>query len=212
MNDDQRPPTRERILAAAAAIISEEGLAARLSVRAVAARAGVSTGSLRHHFPTQRELRDEVMRRIYGWIAPGDTIHDTSLPVRERLIQALQQPLALIGAGAQARETMATTCRTFIAGEQTDQVRESYLAIERDAQYRLEHWLTVIAEEGGIPVEDIPRRARFLSTVLNGLGLERALPAEDSLAAQEAQTLAMAVDAVLGLELRDRASDRAGRR
>src|SRR5690606_13815979 len=84
MSDEQPPGTRERILAAAAAILGEDGMAARLSVRAVAARAGVSTGSLRHHFPTQQRLRDEVMRRINDWIAPAERIRDASLPARDR--------------------------------------------------------------------------------------------------------------------------------
>ena len=86
MDDEQQLPTRERILAAGAAIIADEGVTAHLSVRAVAARAGVSTGSLRHHFPTQQQLRDELMRRIYEWLVPADSIEDTSIPPRERLL------------------------------------------------------------------------------------------------------------------------------
>jgi len=197
MSDEQPPGTRERILAAAAAILGEDGMAARLSVRAVAARAGVSTGSLRHHFPTQQRLRDEVMRRINDWIAPAERIRDASLPARDRLVECLRQVLAAAGAGPEARKAMAALVETFVAVEQTEQVRGAYLAIERDAQRRVETWLAALAEEGALPRGDIPRRARFLSTVLNGLALERALPAEDSLPQREAETLYTAVDAVL---------------
>lgn len=197
MDEEQVPGTRERILAAAAALISEDGLTARLSVRAVAARAGVSSGSLRHHFPTQRELRDEVMRRIYDWIAPADPIRDTSLPARDRLAECLRQVLAQAGTGQAAREAMTTVVGTFVAAEQTDAMREAYLAIQHDGQRRVKSWLQVLADEGALPADDVPRRARFLLTVLDGLGLERALPAEDSLAQEETETLYMAVDAVL---------------
>ncbi|WAC55550.1 TetR/AcrR family transcriptional regulator [Gordonia sp. SL306] len=197
MNNENVPSTPERILAAAAAIINEEGLGARLSVRTVAARAGVSTGSLRHHFPTQQDLRDEVMHRIYDWIAPADNIHDTSIPARDRLVHCLQQVLGLIGSGPNARSSMVDMVRTFIDGEQTDQTREAYLAIENDSQRRIEAWLKIVADEGTLSQEVIPDHARFLYTVVNGLGLERALPAEDSIANRELTTLYIAVDSVL---------------
>lgn len=201
VEDETPQSTRERILAAAASIINEEGLTARLSVRAVAARAEVSTGSLRHHFPTQQVLRDEVMRRIYDWMAPAENINDTSIPARDRLVQCLRQILRMVGRGPEARRSMAATVRTFIDVEQTEQVREAYLTIEKDSQRRIETWLRTLAAQGGIPEEDIPRRARFLFTVVNGLGLERALPAEDSIAEQESETLHLAVDSVLNPHL-----------
>ena len=53
------PGTRDKILIAAATMLGEDPTA-RLSVRAVATRAQVSTGSLRHFFPTQRDLIDTV--------------------------------------------------------------------------------------------------------------------------------------------------------
>lgn len=197
MDDEQPSGTRERILAAAAEIIQEGGVTARLSVRAVAARAGVSSGSLRHHFPTQQTLRDEVMRRVYDWIAPAHSIHDTSIPARDRLVESLREILTAVGSAEQARAAMGELTRTFITGEQSAQVREAYLTIDRDTRHRVEKWLALLAEEEGLPLEGIPGRASLLCTVLSGLGLERALPAEDSLAQRETETLYRAVDAAL---------------
>lgn len=196
-NTEQELSTRERILAAAAAIISEEGVTARLSVRAVAGRAGVSTGSLRHHFPTQHELREELMRRIYDWMVPDDRIHDAALPARDRLVECLRQVLAQAGIGQEARAAMVTVTRSFIDVEQTEQVRAAYLTMASDGHRRIADWLGVLAAEGALPAEDVGRRARFLMTVLNGLGLERALPAEDSMAQLETATLYFAADSVL---------------
>ena len=85
--------TREKILKAAAEMIAED-VTTTLSVRAVAARAGVSTGSLRFHFPTQRALQDEVLTRIYEHFIPGDPIRDPSRPARDRLVECLRQVLA----------------------------------------------------------------------------------------------------------------------
>lgn len=202
MTDKQEMSTRERILSAAAEVLGEEGMAARLSVRKVAALAGVSTGSLRHHFPTQRALRDELMGRIYDWMVPATRLRDTSLPARERLVDCLREVLGPANVGQQAREAMIAVTQAFIAVEQTGPVREAYLTMERDGQRRVEDWLRVIAEEGDVAADDIPRHARFLNTVLDGLALRRALPSEDTIAHAEAQTLYTAVDAVLRPESR----------
>jgi len=85
MNDDattmspEAPSTRQRILIAAATMLGENPTA-RLSVRAVAARAGVSTGSLRHFFPTQRALIDTVVAGLYDLELPEDPMSDRSMP------------------------------------------------------------------------------------------------------------------------------------
>ncbi|MEV1143388.1 TetR/AcrR family transcriptional regulator [Micromonospora sp. NPDC049799] len=194
--DDRSTGSRERILAAAAAMVAED-VTARLSVRAVAARAGVSTGSLRFHFPTQRALQEAVLARIYEHVFPDDPIRDRSLPARDRLVNCLRQVLAPAGVGKQAREAWGKAYEMFIAPEPTEQVRAAYLAMEREGWRRIEYWLTVLADEGALPREDHARRVRFLLTVLNGLSIERALPAEESILRSETETLYTAVDCVL---------------
>ncbi|WP_243793148.1 TetR/AcrR family transcriptional regulator [Saccharopolyspora gloriosae] len=198
MDDSDGPvlSTRHRILVAAATMIGEDA-AARLSVRAVAARAGVSTGSLRYHFPTQRALRDAVLAGIYDTVASDDAIHDRSMPPRDRLVACLRQVLTPVGAGQEARAAFGKIYEGFIAPEPSEDVSAAYLGMEREGLRRTEYWLTVLVDEGVLAEGDNARRARFLTTVLNGLSLERALPAEDSLLAAEADTLYLAVDCVL---------------
>ncbi|MCA2201092.1 TetR/AcrR family transcriptional regulator [Streptomyces griseoincarnatus] len=187
--------TRERILKAAAEMIAED-VTANLSVRAVAARAGVSTGSLRFHFPTQRALQDSLLARIYGHLLPGDPIRDRSLPPRERLLNCLRQVLALTGTNEEARAAWGATYRAFIEPEPTEPVRAAYLGLEREAERRVEHWLAVLVEEGALPPGDHTRNVRFLLTVLNGLSFERAMPTRESVLVAETQTLDAAVDQV----------------
>lgn len=194
---DARQSSRDRILIAAATMVSENP-AERPSVRAVATRAGVSTGSLRHHFPTQRALMDAVLAGIYAHIAPGEPIHDTALPARERLVSCLRQILAHAGTGNEAREALRRTYETLIAPEPTEEARRTYLVIEGQMQHRVEHWLSVLVEEGALTGGDNARRAKFLLTVVNGVTLERALPGTESLLESEAATLFAAVDSVLG--------------
>ncbi|WBC13005.1 TetR/AcrR family transcriptional regulator [Micromonospora sp. WMMA1998] len=196
-HDQAGAGSRERILAAAAAMFAED-VTTTLSVRAVAARAGVSTGSLRFHFPTQLALRDAVLARIYGEMLPDDPIRDRSAPPRDRLVNCLRQVLAPAGVGEQAREAWTNAHRAYIAPDPTEKVRAAYFAVERQGQRRVEYWLGVLADEGVLPKEDHGRRVRFLLTVLNGLSIERALPAGDSILKAETETLYMAVDCVLG--------------
>ena len=195
--DHRSGGSRERVIAAAVGMFAENPTA-RLSVRAVAARAGVSTGSLRFHFPTQRALQDAVLARIYDQVSPGDPIHDRSLPARDRLVNCLRQVLAPAGVGEKARKGWAIAYQKFIAPDPTEEIRAAYLAMEREGWRRVEYWLTVLADEGALPDEDHARRVRFLLTVLDGLSIERALPAEDSILKAETDTLYMAVDCVLG--------------
>ncbi|MEV6634879.1 TetR/AcrR family transcriptional regulator [Actinoplanes sp. NPDC051470] len=194
--DDEGTGSRERILAAAAAMFAED-VTVRLSVRAVAARAGVSTGSLRFHFPTQRALQDALLTRIYAQVFPDSPIHDRSLPARDRLVNCLRQVLAPAGVGEQAREAWTKAYQTYIASDPTEDVRAAYLAMEQGGWRSVEYWLTVLADEGALPEGDHARRVKFLLTVLNGLSIERALPAEDSILRSETETLYMAVDCVL---------------
>lgn len=189
--------SRDKILAAAAAMIGEDA-GASLSVRAVAARAGVSTGSLRHFFPTQRELRDTVLAGIYDEVVSADWVRDRSIPARDRLVDCLRQVLAPAGAGNEAREAWGKVFEMFIAPEPTDEVRAAYLAMEQEGQRRVESWLAGLTQEGALPAGDNTRRAKFLMTVLNGLATERALPAGESILRSETETLYMAVDCVLG--------------
>ena len=188
--------TRERILKAAAEMIAED-VTTTLSVRAVAARAGVSTGSLRFHFPTQRALQDEVLRRIYQHFIPDDPIRESSRPARDRLVECLRHVLAPAGIGMDARQAWSAMYQNFIAAEPTERVRSAYAAFDRASAQRVEYWLSVLADEGALRAQDRTRQVRFLLTVLNGLALERALPTGDSVLHTETETLYTAVDAVL---------------
>ncbi|BBX19878.1 TetR family transcriptional regulator [Mycolicibacterium duvalii] len=189
--------TRERILKAAAEMLADD-VTTRLSVRAVAARAGVSVGSLRFHFPTQRALQDELLTRIYRHLAPDDPILDRSRPARDRLVDCLRQVLASAGVGEEARKAWGAAYDAFIAPEPDDKVRTAYLAFERAAAGRIEYWLGVLADEHALPRDDLSRNVTFLNTVLNGLSVARALPSGESVLHAETETLYMAVDAVLG--------------
>lgn len=190
------PSSRDRVLDAALEMFAQD-TSASLSVRAVAERAGVSAGSLRYHFPTQRSLHDAVFARLYDQVAADDPLHDRSLTPRERLLGCIQQMLMPQLTRDELRESWRTLAHTYILGEQTPESTDSYRAIERESLRRLEHWLRVLAEDGALDPAHISERAHFLFTVLNGISLERALPSSTSALEHAPRSLEIALDAVL---------------
>lgn len=196
---EQQPPeglgSRDRILWAAASLLAE-GPGAAVSVRSVAARAGVSTGSLRHHFPTQRQLMDAVLPLVYDLVLPQDSIHDTSIPARDRLMAALQHLLSPTGHDVDPRTAWIQAFDRYVTTEPTEAARAEYLGIERELHRRIEYALTVLQDEGSLPPGDKPRRARFLMTVLNGLSTAQAFPGEQALPTTQLEVLQAAVDCV----------------
>jgi len=194
--DETARDTRSKILTAAASMIGEDPTA-RLSVRAVAARAGVSTGSLRHFFPTQRELIDTVVEGLQTLDLPDDPMADLSREPAERLLGSLQLLLTSIGSGASARQNWTKLHDAYVAVPVGDDAAHTFLAMERLAVDRVERWLAVLGRDDLLRVGEPEEHARFLLTVVNGLALERALPGARARAPYEASSLRRAVAAVL---------------
>lgn len=187
--------TRDKILIAAATMLGEDPVA-RLSVRGVAARAGVSTGSLRYFFPTQRELIDTVVAGLSEVEIPDDPIHDTDRTPAERLIACLELMLEQVGTGERARSYWRRIYEVHLTSSPTDDQVTAQHALERLGHRHIERWLTDLIDEGAMPKGDVEGRARFLATVLNGLYTERALATDAVRFEFEADTLRRAVDAV----------------
>jgi AcrR family transcriptional regulator len=82
--------TRERILAAALDQVAEGGYASA-SMQAIAARAGVATGSVYRHFPSKAQLFGEVFRRqATQELEVLEEIADEAAPALERLARATE--------------------------------------------------------------------------------------------------------------------------
>lgn len=203
VDDISQPPeglgSRDRILWAAAKLLGE-GPGVASSVRRVAARAGLSTGSLRHHFPTQRALMDAVLPLVFDLALSEKNIDDATIPAGDRLVAALQRLLAPQGADSQPREGWLLAVDRYIRPEVTNAVREEYLAIDRVQHRRIEYYLSVLREEGSLADGDDTRRARFLMAVVNGLSIAQVFPADDSRLQSEIDVLRTAVDYVLGVQ------------
>src|SRR3954452_22369584 len=83
--------TRERIVDAALELLAEGGYASA-GVQAVAARAGVATGSLYRHFASKDDLFTEVLRRAAAreLAAVEAATADDGRPLDERIAAAAE--------------------------------------------------------------------------------------------------------------------------
>ncbi|GAA1976956.1 hypothetical protein GCM10009718_11580 [Isoptericola halotolerans] len=184
--------SRDRVLWAGASLLGD-GPGASLSVRAVAAKAGVSVGSLRHHFPTQRELINAVMKLVYDFSLRTGDLDGTAAPARDRVMAYLHTILAPTD-NFDAAEAWRQTFTRYVETPLSPETREEYLAVEREIARRIEHLLTRLEDEGALPPGDNLRRATFLVTVVTGISIAQALPSEPTRPLDDAETLRIAVD------------------
>lgn len=189
---------REQIVRAARELVAEKGTTG-LSVRAVAARAGVGASTLRYYFPSQRELYEAVFAAAFDDTLLDLRIHDTAVPPGERLAECLMQLLPPAPPPEQAVERwMGTIAATFGPGA-APEPRLAWTAISRRARARMLAWLEVLAAEAAVSADrpTMERNALLLLTVVDGLALGRLVPIERVEEAQERGVLADAVAAVL---------------
>lgn len=196
--------TRERILAATTEMIREG--AERLSVRAVAARAGIGASTLRHYFPTQRDLINASLTTTYDEAMPDERIRDTTVPPRERLRECLQRLLEPFGAPEAARDAWLGIFEAFAGPDATPEARAGYEVLEAQAARRVGAWLAILEDEGVLAPGDTARRTHLILTVVDGLSIARALPRRSTHLEDEAVTLARTVDAVFDVPFPARAA------
>jgi AcrR family transcriptional regulator len=101
----RRAATRERIVGAALEQLAEGGYASA-SVQAIAARAGIATGTVYRHFPSKSKLFAEVFRRASAreLNVVAEVAAEDGRPARERLAAAAE---------AFARRALAEPARAY---------------------------------------------------------------------------------------------------
>jgi len=121
--DERREATRDALLAAAVALLSERGVAAT-TLADVAERAGVSKGALTHHFDAKDALLDAALERVGTSLASALTaIWDPMVPPFPRLRRAFAGAVSLVA-------TRPAEVRVFaaLAGEGTRDARLGSIA------------------------------------------------------------------------------------
>jgi AcrR family transcriptional regulator len=186
----QRAPEEERradLIRATIDCVADGGVAAA-TVREVAARAGVSNGLIRHHFATKEALVLAAYRTlIEGMTGAAEDAAEGAPPARRlaRFIAANTRPPVL-----DPRKLSAWA--GFIGPVSSD---PEMAAIHKAGYLRfcdlLEHHIAdLFAAEGRGGTDAIPRHARQIAALIDGLWLEGCL-APDLFATDELARLAL---------------------
>jgi AcrR family transcriptional regulator len=168
---------RLELVEAAWRVILRDG-AARVSVRAVAAEAGVSAGSLRHVFPTQAQLLRFSMERVTTTVRARILALPADLTGADR---ALRIALELVPVDAERRAEMEVNL-ALIAAAATD----PDLAMVRDeafggVRYACQRILTLLGEDGQLDAGlDAAVEAARLHALLDGLAAHLTYQAPDA--------------------------------
>lgn len=178
------PDTRTQILFGVWQVIAEGGLAG-VSMRSVAAAAGVSLGSVQHHFGTKQEL---IRASAAAMIQGAEDRHHTkeALPAARRLLE-------LIGHSIPVAENSRRGTSVFYAYVAASVSDPAIAGIIADAKRGV---LTEVASLlGELGVDDSPDPALHLLAVGDGLAMNVLLGTVT--AAQASAALAAEVERVL---------------
>ncbi|MFC6355905.1 TetR/AcrR family transcriptional regulator [Luethyella okanaganae] len=172
---------REQIVAAAAQIAAQSGTAA-LSVRAVAQKAGVGVGTLRHYFPSQKDLYSEVLDRIFDAQLDDLNIDDGTTSPARRLAECMRQFLPAEDGRISELEGWLALYTSALGRDRTDAGARLLTAFNQRARTRVDRWLSTLHT-------DRTRRSQhvvLLLALVDGLCLELLTP-ETQLTVQDAR-------------------------
>ena len=166
---------RVRILDAAAQVVSEAGLAGA-TVRAVATAAGGGMGTLRHYFPTQRGLHDEVVRRVLEDTIQDFDIRDASRDSGDRLVRCMLQFLPDDATAQELLNVWFGLYRHALEPGANGLSRQFLDVAVQRAHRRVGDWLEILADEGAVDRGRIPEFVLLLNAVISGVCLEIITP------------------------------------
>ena len=190
------PDRHQQIVEAGRALLVDNPRAA-LSVRSVAQKAGVGASTLRHHFPTQRELHEAIYGAFYDTKIDDFRIRDASVAPRDRLRECLMQLLPPAQPATLPIDGWVTAITSAFGSSASPEARTGWTASVIHTRHQIVQWLETLALEGAVAVGTEERSARFLTVVLDGLSLARVIPASQLDPVAEAAALDDAISAVL---------------
>lgn len=161
---------RGDIVAAARKIAVTEGVEA-ISVRRVAAAAGIGASTLRYYFPTIKDLFSALASDNLDDYLSSEGLEDASVPAADRLTGLLMQFLPQNDDGVGQLETVLSVHQAaFESGELvgSDALRD----LTESGEAIVTGWLMKLREQGATLSIDPGEGARLLLAMTNGLVLE----------------------------------------
>lgn len=162
-------PNLSNMLFSRARIVQQEGLA-HASVRRVAAEAGIGASTLRHYFPTQRDLFRAVVLELAPDPISDRRIRDRSIPALTRLTECVMQFLPPDDASAMLADFVDSLATAFGADPKPE-MAAAYAEQTRLARARIVGWLRLLADEGHAH-GDLVAHAQTIGILVDGLALQ----------------------------------------
>ncbi|MDH6182274.1 AcrR family transcriptional regulator [Microbacteriaceae bacterium SG_E_30_P1] len=181
----------------AARLVFLEGGASAVTVRSVASRAGIGASTLRHYFPSQRDLHNAVFTAAFDANLHDLRIRDTTVPPRDRLLECLWQFLEAADSTEAALEAWLEGFASMVRQRATPEMRAAWTAFTRQAQVRTVAWLEILDEEGAMLPGTADRHARMLLALIDGLAVAMLVPETRPTRDQLRETLGDAVATVV---------------
>lgn len=147
-----------------------------VTVRAVAAAAGVGMGTLRHYFPTQRELHVAVVQSVMQDTINDFDIRDNSQAAGDRLVRCVLQFLPESTAGRQGLDVWFGLYRHGLEPGGSGVARGFLEVAARSSYDRITGWLEQLADEGAVEPHRIGESVLLLSALVSGACLEIITP------------------------------------
>ncbi|WP_194288589.1 TetR/AcrR family transcriptional regulator [Ornithinicoccus halotolerans] len=192
------PDRRREILEAAHALLAEKGEHGRtgLSVREVAARAGIGASTLRHYFPSQGALYEAVVVDAFHAQVSDLRIADATVPAGERLAECLQQ---FLPPDEEARPQLAAWLAMYAVAagpEQSGPARSLLTTLIAQGRSRVDAWLALLQEQGALADTGREHLTTLLTSTVDGLCLGLLAPGSTLSLAEARGMLREVVDAV----------------
>lgn len=161
---------KEEIVAAARKIVVSEGLEA-VSVRRVAAEAGIGASTLRYYFPSNRELLAALTDTTVSDLLSDENVADTTVPADERLCNLMMQFLPQSSNNFASLESTLSAFRiAFESGELTG--HQVLRAGASESETAVKGWLMELESQGEAFTVSLDEATKFLLTVVNGLMID----------------------------------------
>ncbi|MDZ7917341.1 MAG: TetR/AcrR family transcriptional regulator [Rhodococcus sp. (in: high G+C Gram-positive bacteria)] len=175
MPDSKRHVRQRAILDAACVIADTEGLDA-VTVRATAQRAGVGIGTLRHYFPTQRDLFDAIVERRVDAVIDDSVVLDSSAALDTRISGIVHQflPTELDDVGALG--LWFASYSTALGPTPSVASQQLLTAAARRSHQHMRRWLQHFADDGLVAHDAIEDAAGTAIALTVGLALEALTP------------------------------------
>jgi AcrR family transcriptional regulator len=195
---DTEANRREALIAATQSLVAEGGAQAA-TVRAIAARAGVTPGLIRHYFGS----KDELIRAAYTALVDGMT--DTGADALEGVGAAPAERLAAFVAASLRPPVLDARAVGLWAGYLHQVQQDTGLLAQHEKGYlryrnRLQDLIAAL-DRPAVPAEKLRQEAIACNAVLDGLWLEGSVLPQGFAPGELVRIGLTAVGAILGVDL-----------